>query len=77
MEPAALFFLEKYSAHSPPGLSSMETMLMPFETVVDYCHYRLTDTAVFTAVKALHVMHRLNSKIAGIHHTLDTLDGFT
>lgn len=52
----------------------METMIPPFETVVNYRHCRLRYTDAVRNVNYLRVMYRIKSQIDCLHPTKGTFD---
>lgn len=58
-----------------PGLEPIQTMLTPFEKVLDYRHYRLRDLNPVPDNEALRKMYRLKKQIDGLYTTLGSFDG--
>ena len=58
-----------------PGLAPVTTMLRTFETVVNYRHYRLTDTTLVPKESELHDMYKMKWKIQAYAPTLGTFSG--
>ena len=58
-----------------PGLVPVATMLRTFETVVNYRHYRLTDTSSVPKESELHDMYKMKYKIQAYAPTLGVFSG--
>lgn len=58
-----------------PGLAPVATMLRTFETVVNYRHYRLSDTSSVPKESELRDMYKMKYKIQAYAPTLGTFSG--